>query len=169
MKRLLSRSVAKFLVPDWGDIVDSGIGLSHRYTGPPGRNDNSVPELTLSLLSQRLRIWLQFFKMFSIQSRGILQIEELGGTVGPGDTSQRRAWGDASNKCCLEAGEDTDSPITGEKSPPPTSKKENCISRERGLLGEGGGALKGTGSQDIIKIIGQKRCFSVWIGTSTGF
>ncbi len=21
---------AKFLVPDWGDIVDSGIGLSHR-------------------------------------------------------------------------------------------------------------------------------------------
>jgi hypothetical protein len=26
---------AKFIVPDWGDIVDSGIGLSHR-PGPPG-------------------------------------------------------------------------------------------------------------------------------------
>ncbi len=70
MKRLLSRSVAKFLVPDWGDIVDSGIGLSRRYTGPPGRYDNSVPELTLSPLSQRLRIWLQFFQnvRYTVQS-----------------------------------------------------------------------------------------------------
>jgi hypothetical protein len=29
------RTVAKFIVPDWGDKVDSGIGLS--YTGPPFR------------------------------------------------------------------------------------------------------------------------------------
>ncbi len=28
-----AQSVVKFLVPDWGDKVDSGIGLSHR----PGR------------------------------------------------------------------------------------------------------------------------------------
>jgi hypothetical protein len=26
-----NHAVAKFLVPDWGDIVDSGIGLSYRH------------------------------------------------------------------------------------------------------------------------------------------
>jgi hypothetical protein len=41
------KPVAKFIVPDWGDKVDSGIGLSyrpariHRLTG---RYDNPMPE-----------------------------------------------------------------------------------------------------------------------------
>ncbi len=59
--------VAKCLVPDWGDIVDSGIRLSY-HTGPPGyiwlagRYDNPMPESTKSTMSiyprQGLRIWL---------------------------------------------------------------------------------------------------------------
>jgi hypothetical protein len=42
--------VAKFIVPDWGDKVDSGIGLSygaaklHRLAG---RYDNPLPESTI--------------------------------------------------------------------------------------------------------------------------
>jgi hypothetical protein len=45
------RTVAKFLVPDWEDIVDSGIGLSHRPTRLhrlAGRYDNPMPESTIS-------------------------------------------------------------------------------------------------------------------------
>jgi hypothetical protein len=45
--------IAEFAVPDWGDKVDSGIGLSylpatgytHRLVG---RYDNLMPELTIS-------------------------------------------------------------------------------------------------------------------------
>ncbi len=36
-------SVAKFLVPNWGDMIDSGIGLSYRPASLPrlaGRYDN---------------------------------------------------------------------------------------------------------------------------------
>jgi hypothetical protein len=50
-------SVSKFIVPDLGDIVDSGIGLSHRHATAAslrslaGRKDNPMPELTLSPLS----------------------------------------------------------------------------------------------------------------------
>jgi hypothetical protein len=44
-------TVAEFIDPDWGDKVKSGIGLSHRPArlhGLWGRNDNPMPELTLS-------------------------------------------------------------------------------------------------------------------------
>ncbi len=53
-------TVAKFLVPGWGDIVDSGIGLSTvvpaRLHMLAGRYDN----LTISP-RQGLRIWLLAF------------------------------------------------------------------------------------------------------------
>ncbi len=52
--------VAKFLVHDWGDIVDSGIGLSYRPARLhrlAGRYDNPMSESTISP-SQGLRIWL---------------------------------------------------------------------------------------------------------------
>jgi hypothetical protein len=42
---------AKFLVPDWGDIVDSGIGLSYRPARLhrlAGRYDKPMLELTIS-------------------------------------------------------------------------------------------------------------------------
>jgi hypothetical protein len=38
----------KFIVPDWGDIVGSGIGLSYRPSSLcslAGRYDNPMPEL----------------------------------------------------------------------------------------------------------------------------
>ncbi len=38
-------SVAEFIGSDWGDKVNSGIGLSYH---PAGRFDNAMPELTLS-------------------------------------------------------------------------------------------------------------------------
>ncbi len=45
-------SVAKFIVPDWGDKVDSGIGLSYRPARRlhrlAGRYDHPMPESTLS-------------------------------------------------------------------------------------------------------------------------
>jgi hypothetical protein len=43
-------SDAKFLVPDWGDIVDSGIGSSYRparQSRQAGRHDNPMPESTI--------------------------------------------------------------------------------------------------------------------------
>ncbi len=49
--------VAKFFVPDWGDIVDSGIGLSYqlaRIHRLAARNDNPMPESTLTLCQSRL-------------------------------------------------------------------------------------------------------------------
>jgi hypothetical protein len=52
-------NVAKFFVPDWEDIVGSGIGLSYRHARLhmlAGRYDN----LTISP-SQGLRIWLLAF------------------------------------------------------------------------------------------------------------
>jgi hypothetical protein len=41
--------VAKFIVPDWGDKVDSGIGLSivPACQAIAGRYDNSIPESTI--------------------------------------------------------------------------------------------------------------------------
>jgi hypothetical protein len=51
--------VAKFLVPDWGDKVDSGIGLSFRSARLhrlAGRYNNPMPKSTKSS-SQGLRIW----------------------------------------------------------------------------------------------------------------
>jgi hypothetical protein len=61
---------AQFLVPDRGDLVDSGKGLL--YNGPPtgyilyrlaGRYDNyPMPNSTISA-SQGLRIWLQVAKL----------------------------------------------------------------------------------------------------------
>jgi hypothetical protein len=50
-------TVAKFLVPDWGIVVDSDIGLLYRPASQcslEGRYDN--PESTTSI-SQGLRIW----------------------------------------------------------------------------------------------------------------
>jgi hypothetical protein len=47
----LSYTEAKFLVPDWGDIVDVGIGLPYRpasLCGLVGRYDNLMPESTIS-------------------------------------------------------------------------------------------------------------------------
>jgi hypothetical protein len=44
-------SVSKFIVPDWGDKVNSGIGLSYwpaRRNRPAGRYDNPIPESTIS-------------------------------------------------------------------------------------------------------------------------
>jgi hypothetical protein len=45
-------SLAKFIVPDWGDKVDHGIGLSYRPAAGlhrlEGRYDNPMPESTLS-------------------------------------------------------------------------------------------------------------------------
>jgi hypothetical protein len=44
-------AVAKFIVPDWGDKVDSSIGLSYRTTRLhrlAGRYDKPMPESTLS-------------------------------------------------------------------------------------------------------------------------
>jgi hypothetical protein len=55
---LVSMNVAKFLVPDWGEIVDSGIGLSYRQARLhvlAGRYDN----LTI-FPSKGLRIWLHW-------------------------------------------------------------------------------------------------------------
>ncbi len=43
--------IAKFIVPDWGDKVDSGIGLSYRPAGLhrlTGRYDYPMPESTIS-------------------------------------------------------------------------------------------------------------------------
>ena len=43
--------VAKFIVPDWGDKVDSGIGLSYRHARLhrlADLYDNPIPESTLS-------------------------------------------------------------------------------------------------------------------------
>ncbi len=51
--------VAKFLVPDWGDKVDSGIGFSYRPAGLhrlAERYDNPMPGSTISP-SQGLWIW----------------------------------------------------------------------------------------------------------------
>jgi hypothetical protein len=45
-----NNTVAKFLVPDWGELVDSGIGLSYRSAGLhklAGRYDNPMPESTI--------------------------------------------------------------------------------------------------------------------------
>jgi hypothetical protein len=49
------RPLAKFFVPDWGEIVDSGIGLPyrpaklHRLAGnAPGMYRNPMPESTIS-------------------------------------------------------------------------------------------------------------------------
>ncbi len=58
----MKRTIAKFRVPDWGNIVDSGIGLSYRPAilgSLAGRYDNTMPELNLSPHSQGLWIWLQ--------------------------------------------------------------------------------------------------------------
>jgi hypothetical protein len=44
-------TVAEFIDPDWGDNVNSGIGLSYRPArlhGLPARYDNPMPELTSS-------------------------------------------------------------------------------------------------------------------------
>ncbi len=38
LKSHSGRPVAKFIVPDWGDKVNSGIGLSYQPAGPPGDN-----------------------------------------------------------------------------------------------------------------------------------
>jgi hypothetical protein len=46
-----STTAAEFLVPDWGDKVNSGIGFSYRPAGLhrlAGRYDNPMPELTIS-------------------------------------------------------------------------------------------------------------------------
>jgi hypothetical protein len=43
-------TVAEFINPDWGDKVNSGIGLSYRPArlhGLTGRYNNPMPELTL--------------------------------------------------------------------------------------------------------------------------
>ncbi len=53
--------VAKFIVSDWGDKVDSGVGLSYRRGQATvhrlaGRYDNPMPESTISP-SKGLRIW----------------------------------------------------------------------------------------------------------------
>jgi hypothetical protein len=76
----LTCPVAKFLVPNLGDLVDTGIGYSR--SGMPayslaGQYDNPMPESTISP-SQGLRIWLQLkglsheikFKCFG-QNRGL--------------------------------------------------------------------------------------------------
>jgi hypothetical protein len=55
------KSVAKFLVPHWGDTVDSGIGLSYRPARlhrMEGCYDNTMQDSTISN-SQGLRIWSQ--------------------------------------------------------------------------------------------------------------
>ncbi len=47
----ISSTVAEFIDPDWGDKVNSGIGLSYwpaRLHGLTGQYDNPMPELTLS-------------------------------------------------------------------------------------------------------------------------
>jgi len=47
----LTNPVAKFIVPDWGDKVDSGIGVSYRPAKLhrlEGRYDNPMPESTIS-------------------------------------------------------------------------------------------------------------------------
>jgi hypothetical protein len=54
---------AQFIVPDWGDKVDYGIGLLYRPVRLhrlAGRYVNPMPQSTLSL-SQGLRIWLLLF------------------------------------------------------------------------------------------------------------
>jgi hypothetical protein len=51
MLTLQTNAVAKFLVPEWGDIVDSGIGMSYRpasLCSLAGRYDNRMPDSTLS-------------------------------------------------------------------------------------------------------------------------
>ncbi len=56
-----SWAATKFLVPDWGNIVDSGIGLFYRPArlhSLAGRYNNPMPKSSLSP-SQGLRIWPQ--------------------------------------------------------------------------------------------------------------
>ncbi len=59
-------SRAKFFVPDWGDIVDSGIWLSFRparLLRLAGRYDNPMQESTISPAPGKgLRIWPQMAK-----------------------------------------------------------------------------------------------------------
>jgi hypothetical protein len=48
---MIKGPVAKFLIPDWGDIINSGIGLSYRPArlhGLAGQYDNPMPESTIS-------------------------------------------------------------------------------------------------------------------------
>jgi hypothetical protein len=55
-------TVARFLVPDWGDIVDSGMGLSYR--GPPGyigwRVITTIPSQSRLYPPEGLRIRPQY-------------------------------------------------------------------------------------------------------------
>jgi hypothetical protein len=47
--------VAEFIDPDWGDKVNTGIGLWYRPArlhGPAGRYDNPIPEPELTLIPQ---------------------------------------------------------------------------------------------------------------------
>jgi hypothetical protein len=53
----------KFMVPDWGDQVNSGIGLSHWPLSYMGRYDNPMPETTISP-SKGLWIWLLVSQIF---------------------------------------------------------------------------------------------------------
>jgi len=59
MPKAQQYGVAKFLVPDWMDIVDSGIELSYlpdRLHRLAGRYDDPMPGSTI-VPSQGLRIW----------------------------------------------------------------------------------------------------------------
>ncbi len=59
-KKKIVDTVAKFIVPEWGDIVDSGIGLSYwpvRLCSLVGQYANHMPESTLSLQSGTMN-WL---------------------------------------------------------------------------------------------------------------
>jgi hypothetical protein len=56
---IFKHAIAKFLVPDWGDIVDSGIELSYRPARlhrMAGRYDNPTPQSTISPV-RGLKIW----------------------------------------------------------------------------------------------------------------
>ncbi len=92
------KSIAKFLIPDLGDIVDSTIGLSYRpdsLCSLAGRCDNPMPESTISP-SQGLRIWLQSrFAMRDLSIDGCLSTNSLMLTVARSWAASARAAGTA--------------------------------------------------------------------------
>ncbi len=76
---MTNRAVAKFIVPNWGDKVDSGVGLSYlpaSLCSLAGRYDNPMPESTENSLRDyefgyRMQIRIRT-KMSRIRNTGFL-------------------------------------------------------------------------------------------------
>ncbi len=67
-----SNSVASFIVSDFGDKVDSGIGLSYRSAKLhrlAGRYDNPMPESTISTISGTMNLASAFSDIVESEGR----------------------------------------------------------------------------------------------------